>query len=219
MGALKSGALTHRVETETRWRQCATWVAHGAERLLVQLRRNWHVLFIQSALVVSVAAPFRSLVKQWQRALGVWGVVGCVGATACAVDEPLAEPSSAPLATGERGVEIEESGPSIGTHAANAEEGTQPQRAARTVERAANVRPTLSPEVAQRLKGSLNERLTRSVDGLPRYTLPGVGDSVDTRGRFQHVVVQTRDSNGQLHTECFENQAQLERALGTAVSR
>lgn len=157
--------------------------------------------------------------KQWQRALGVWGVVGCVGVAACAVDEPLVEPSSVPLATGERGVEIEESGPNIGAHAAHVEQGTQPQRAARTLDRAASARPTLSPDVARRLEGSLSERLTRSVDGLPRYTLPGVGDSVDTRGRFQHVVVQTRDSNGQLHTECFENQAQLERALGTAVSR
>lgn len=151
----------------------------------------------------------------------MWGVVGCVGATACAVDEPLAEPNSAPLATGERGVEIEESGPNVTepVNASKAEVATQPGRAARSVDRVADVRPVLSPEVAQRLRGSLSERLTRSVDGLPRYTLPGVGDSVDTRGRFQHVVVQTRDSSGQLHTECFENQAQLERALGTAVSR
>lgn len=74
--------------------------------------------------------------------------------------------------------------------------------------------PVVDPDVATRLERSLSERLTHSVDGLPRRTLPGVGEVVDTRGRFQHVVVQTRDATGRARTECFESQAELRRALG-----
>lgn len=68
--------------------------------------------------------------------------------------------------------------------------------------------------MAERLERSLGERLIHSVDGLDRRTIPGVGEVVDTRGRFQHVVIQTRNAAGRSRTECVENQAELMRALG-----
>jgi hypothetical protein len=52
--------------------------------------------------------------------------------------------------------------------------------------------------------------------GLAPQSLGALGEGVDPAGRFQHVVVQVRDENGNLRTECIESRRQLDFVLGRA---
>ena len=75
------------------------------------------------------------------------------------------------------------------------------------------VRPNLSPELREAFRASLSQRLQRSTDGLLRHPMGSLGEAVSTRERFQHVVVQVRDENGNIGTECLETEGQLEALL------
>lgn len=76
-----------------------------------------------------------------------------------------------------------------------------------------DVRADLPAPTRDALRRSLEQRLSRSLVGLPRNTLRDGSESVDTHKRFQHVVVQVRDAEGNLRTECLENRRQLEMLL------
>ncbi len=75
------------------------------------------------------------------------------------------------------------------------------------------VRPDLSKPSRDAFKRSLENRLSRSMAGLPRSVLANGSEAVNTNDRFQHVVVQVRDANGNLRTECLENRRQLDALL------
>jgi hypothetical protein len=76
-----------------------------------------------------------------------------------------------------------------------------------------SVRPDLPAPTRDALRRSLEQPLSRSLAGLPRNLLHDGSESVDTHGRFKHVVVQVRDADGNLRTECLENRRQLELLL------
>ncbi len=76
-----------------------------------------------------------------------------------------------------------------------------------------SIRPALTPEARRAFRGSVAPRLRRSTDGLERYQVGTLGEAVSTRNRFQHVVVQVRDAEGNLRTECLENERQLNALL------
>ncbi len=75
------------------------------------------------------------------------------------------------------------------------------------------VRPDLSPEARQELRQSIARRLRRTTDDLEHFQVGTLGEAVSTRERFQHVVVQVRDEQGNLSTECLENESQLDALL------
>ncbi|HEX2729973.1 MAG TPA: hypothetical protein VHM70_00150 [Polyangiaceae bacterium] len=144
--------------------------------------------------------------------------MGLLGATACATDAPL-EPLSQPRAQTPAPApqsEISQSAPgNADLNAAQREPSSPsiPEPAKPDLVMDPSAERRVEPATAAALERSLEQRLSHSMDGLDKRQAPGGGELVDTRGRFQHVVVQVRDANGQMHTECVETHEQLHRAL------
>jgi hypothetical protein len=62
---------------------------------------------------------------------------------------------------------------------------------------------------ASRLEAEEEMRLNQSSDGLVAEPIPGGGEVVDLKGRFQSFSVARRDADGSLRTACLENPLSL----------
>jgi len=72
----------------------------------------------------------------------------------------------------------------------------------------------VAPEHLQAVQEGLEQRLSRSPQGLKVRTLPNGTKRVSLEGRFQNVLIANEDESGKAHVMCTNSAEGVAAALG-----